>query len=39
MFRDAHFVPQKSKNPQNKLFGIQEVCLEMYETVEVFGLH
>ena len=35
-FRDTHFVLQKSKNPQNKLFGAQENCTEFCGTVDVW---
>ena len=35
-FRDTLFVLQKSKNPQIKLFVVQELCMELCGTVEVW---
>ena len=32
-FRDSHFVLQKSTNPQDKRFGVQESCSELCGTV------
>ena len=34
MFRDTHFVFQKSTNPQNKLFGVQESRTEVCGTLD-----
>ena len=35
-FRDTHFILQKSKNPQNKVFGVQEICMDLCGTVDVW---
>ena len=36
IFRDTHFVLQKSTNPQNKRFGAQETRTELCGTVDVW---
>ena len=34
-FRDTHFVFQQSRNPQNKLLGVHEVCMELSGKIDV----
>ena len=36
MFSDTHFVLQKNRNPQKKLFGVQETCREVCRKVDVW---
>ena len=38
LFRKTLFILWKSRNPQNKHFGVQNICLEMCGTVEVWIL-
>ena len=36
MFKETHFVLQKSKNTQSKRFGAQETCMDLSVTVDIW---